>query len=94
MTVSALAMMNTFIPVSPYSKALRTALIDESEVWDLAESIPNGSAAAIVLIEHLWAAPLRNAIARAGGVPVSDEWVHPLDLVEVGLIGAAELERA
>ncbi len=69
-------------------------LIDDSEVWDIADSIPNGSAAAMALIEHVWAAPLRDAIARAGGVPVSDDWVHPLDLVEIGLLEAAELERA
>ena len=29
-----------------------------------------------VLIEHVWAVPLRAAIAKAGGVAVSDEWVH------------------
>jgi uncharacterized membrane protein len=69
-------------------------LIDDSEAWDLADSLPNGGAAAIALIEHLWAEPLRDAIARAGGVPISDNWVHPLDLVEIGLMKAAELEHA
>jgi uncharacterized membrane protein len=68
-------------------------LIDDDQVWNVADSIPNGSAAAVALIEHLWAAPLRDAIARAGGV-ASGDWVHPLDLVEIGLIEAAELERA
>lgn len=66
-------------------------LIDEAEVWDIADTIEPGSAAAIALIEHLWALPLRDAIARAGGVPVSDAWVHPLDLVEIGLMAADEL---
>jgi uncharacterized membrane protein len=69
-------------------------LIDDDEVWNIADSLPNGSAAAVALIEHLWAAPLRDAIARAGGVPVSDNWIHPLDLVEIGLMKAAELEPA
>jgi uncharacterized membrane protein len=66
-------------------------LIDESEVWDVADSIEPGSAAAIALIEHVWAVPLRAAIAKAGGVAVSDEWVHPLDLLEIGLLAADEL---
>jgi hypothetical protein len=44
------------------------------------------------VIEHVWAGPLRGAIARAGGITVSDSWVHPLDLVEVGLLAADELE--
>lgn len=69
-------------------------VIDESEVWDVADTIEPGSAAAIALIEHLWATPLRDAIARAGGVPVSDAWVHPLDLVEIGLLAADELDPA
>jgi uncharacterized membrane protein len=67
-------------------------LIDEDEMWDIAETIPNGSAAAIALIEHRWAIPLREAITRAGGFPLSDAWVHPLDLVAVGLMAAEELD--
>ena len=66
-------------------------LINEAEVWDVAEAIEPGSAAAIALIEHVWAVPLRAAIAKAGGVAVSDEWVHPLDLVEIGVLASAEV---
>jgi len=67
-------------------------LIPEEEVWDVAATIEPGTAAAIALIEHVWAIPLRDAIVRAGGVPVSDGWIHPLDLVEVGLLAAEDLE--
>jgi uncharacterized membrane protein len=66
-------------------------LIPEDEMYDVADTIPPGSAAALALIEHVWAGPLRDAIAEAGGTPVSDSWVHPLDLVEVGLLAADEL---
>jgi uncharacterized membrane protein len=69
-------------------------VIDEAEVWDVAETIEPGSAAAIALIEHVWALPLRDAIVRAGGVPVSDSWVHPLDLVEIGLLAAEDVPEA
>ena len=69
-------------------------IIDEEQAWDVAAQIPAGGAAAIALIEHVWAAPLRAAIARAGGVPISDGWVHPLDLVEIGLLAADELDPA
>ena len=41
----------------------------EEEGWDILEDIPNGSAAALILLEHHWAVPLRDAIARAGGFP-------------------------
>jgi uncharacterized membrane protein len=67
-------------------------LMPDSELYDVADSIEPGGAAALALIEHCWAAPLRDAIVRAGGVPVSDSWVHPLDLVEIGLLAADELE--
>ena len=65
-------------------------LIDEAELWNVADSIPEGGAAALALIEHVWAAPLRDAIVRAGGVPVSDGWIHPKDLVEIGLVASVE----
>ena len=69
-------------------------VIGDDAMWDLVATIPNGTAAAIALIEHHWAIPLRDAIARAGGFPLSDAWVHPLDLVEVGLMAADEVETA
>jgi uncharacterized membrane protein len=58
--------------------------------WDVLEDIPNDSAAALVLIEHHWAVPLRDAIARAGGFRISDGFISPLDLVEIGLVTAEE----
>ena len=41
-------------------------------------------------MEHHWAVPLRNAIARAGGFRLSDGFISPLDLVEIGLLEAEE----
>jgi uncharacterized membrane protein len=65
-------------------------LISEGEVWYVADAIPNGSAAAIILLEHLWAIPLRDAIVGAGGVALADRWIHASDLVAVGIAAAAE----
>jgi uncharacterized membrane protein len=58
--------------------------------WVVVEDIPNDSAAALLLIEHHWAVPLRDAIARAGGRRISDGFISPLDLVEIGLVSAEE----
>ena len=58
---------------------------DAEGVWDVIDEIPNDSAVAIVLLEHHWAVPLRDAIARAGGFPVADSFISPLDLVAIGL---------
>ena len=60
------------------------------EDWDILEDIPNGSAAALILLEHQWAVPLRDAIARAGGYRISDGFISPLDLIEAGLHSAEE----
>jgi uncharacterized membrane protein len=57
----------------------------EEEAWDILGEIPNDSAAALILLEHQWAVPLRDAIAAAGGFRISDGFISPLDLVEVGL---------
>ena len=65
----------------------------EEEGWDILEDIPNGSAAALVLLEHHWAVPLRDAIARAGGFRISDGFISPLDLVEIGLVSAEEAKE-
>ena len=63
------------------------------EEWDVIEEIPNDSAAALILLEHHWAVPLRDAIARAGGFRISDGFISPLDLVEIGLATAEEAEE-
>jgi uncharacterized membrane protein len=66
---------------------------EDDDVWDVLEEIPNGSAAALVLLEHHWAVPLRDAIARAGGFRISDGFISPLDLIEVGLVSRQEAEE-
>lgn len=59
-------------------------LYDPEDVWVLAEQIPPGMTAAIALLEHRWAIPMRDAITGAGGVVLADEWIHPEDLVRYG----------
>jgi uncharacterized membrane protein len=65
----------------------------DEEAWDVIEEIPNDSAAALILIEHHWAVGLRNAVANAGGFRISDGFISPLDLVEIGLLTRAEAEE-
>ena len=65
----------------------------DEDAWDVLEEIPNDSAAALILLEHHWAVPLRDAIARAGGFRISDGFISPLDLVEIGLMSREEAER-
>jgi uncharacterized membrane protein len=62
----------------------------DEQAWDVLADIPDDSAAALVLLEHHWAVPLRDAIARAGGFRLSDGFISPLDLVAIGLLEAEE----
>lgn len=48
--------------------------------WSLADWLPRGAAAAIILLEHRWAIPLREAAAGVGAEVFDDAWVHPRDL--------------
>src|SRR5207237_6905930 len=65
-------------------------VFSDEQAWDVLEEIPNNSAAALILLEHHWAVPLRDAIVRAGGFRISDGFISPLDLVEIGLVSAEE----
>jgi hypothetical protein len=68
-------------------------VFSDEQAWDVLADIPNDSAAALILIEHHWAVPLRDAIARAGGFRLSDGFISPLDLVEIGLMEADEAKN-
>src|SRR6476661_8442314 len=69
------------------------SVFTDEEAWDVLEDIPNDSAAALLLLEHHWAVPLRDAIARAGGFRLSDGFISPLDLVAIGLVTAEEAQE-
>jgi uncharacterized membrane protein len=47
-------------------------LFTEEDVDELAADVPPGSAAAIALLEYMWATKLRDAIRRAHGVVFSE----------------------
>ena len=52
-------------------------VFDDEEVWYIADAIPEGMTAAIAVLEHRWAIPLRNAIADAGGVRAHGQVAAP-----------------
>ena len=59
---------------------------DTGEAWAITDAIPAGTYAAVALIEHPWAIPLRGAIVRGGGFALEDTWLHPSDLIAVGAV--------
>ena len=65
----------------------------EDDAWDVIEDIPPDTAAALILIEHHWAVPLRDAVMRANGFRIADGFISPLDLVAIGLLSADEAQE-
>ena len=66
------------------AEAAEGGLLGEA-VWSVADVVPPGSMAAVALLEHRWAIPLRDAVRRAGGAALADAWIHPEDLVLYGV---------
>ena len=64
--------------------AERDAGLSVDRMQELADSIPAGSAAAILVIEHHWAASLRDAIVDAGGRTLMQAMIAPDALAIVG----------
>src|SRR3954464_11661812 len=69
------------------------APFSDEGAWDVLADIPNGSAAALLLLEHHWAVGLRDAIMRAGGMRLADGFISPLDLVAIGVLEAEEAKQ-
>jgi uncharacterized membrane protein len=65
-------------------------MFSAEEVWDVVEDIPADTAALLLMVEHHWAVPLRDAVARAGGFRIADGFISPYDLVDVGIMTAED----
>lgn len=57
---------------------------DAGDAWAISDAIPAGTSAAVALIEHRWAIPLRGAISGCGGFALEDTWLHQADLIAAG----------
>ena len=63
------------------------SLIAEEDVEDLAEALEPNSSAAILLFEHTWAIPFRDAIANSGGQLVARLPITAEALAEIAAAG-------
>lgn len=50
---------------------------DQDDIDEMADLLENNTAAGLLVIEHLWAKPLKQAIINAGGVLVAEGRIHP-----------------
>ena len=62
----------------------------DQEVLDIAAALLPGTSAAVVILEHRWAIPLREAIDRTDGGVVVDAWLQPSDLEAAGITATGD----
>jgi uncharacterized membrane protein len=58
---------------------------DTHELLKVAESLPPGSAGAILLIEHLWLKKFKEEFRNAGGTVLAQTYITPESLVALGM---------
>ena len=58
--------------------------MEPKEVHAVSEEIPEGSIALMLILEHLWALPLKKTIREAGGSLLIQDFVSPETLIGVG----------
>ena len=59
-------------------------IFDEDDLFRITQVLGNDTSAAVVLLEHIWVRPLLDAVARAGGVELTSEWVPPEAVLSLG----------
>lgn len=55
----------------------KSSAIGDDDIEEAAELLENDTAAALLVIEHLWARMLKRATLNAGGVLVAEGRIHP-----------------
>ena len=60
--------------------------LDADSLVTIAEDIPPGGAAMIVVIEHKWAIPFRDAARASGGILIAQDFLSPEALIALGAL--------
>jgi uncharacterized membrane protein len=66
--------------------------LDDDDIDEIADRIPRGTAAAFILLEHLWAIGLKESLRNTNGVVIAHGWLTPAKLIMMGAEAAAEAE--
>jgi hypothetical protein len=63
--------------------ASRRTVVERSLEGDLGKSLEPGSAVAVLLVEHVWARAMEDAVARVGGRALASEFVDAAKLSDL-----------
>jgi uncharacterized membrane protein len=64
--------------------------IDADGLSTIADDIPPGGAAMLLVIDHQWAIPFRDAVRAQGGILISQDFLSPEALIALGAEVALE----
>jgi hypothetical protein len=64
------------------------------ELLEIADQVPFGSSALMLLFEHVWAIGLKEAVQNAGGFVLAQGFVTPATLVALGAELAEDVAEA
>jgi uncharacterized membrane protein len=71
--------------------ATQTFGLSSKDIQNMAVNVPPGKTALLIMFEHRWALPLKEAVQQAGGVVQVQGIVRPEDLIALGAqLAAAE----
>jgi hypothetical protein len=62
---------------------LDNSMIGEDDTAEVGDLLENNTSAGLLIVEHLWAKPLKQAILNANGVLVADGRIHPDAVAEL-----------
>ena len=68
---------NEFIMNIASSTPRANDVVAQDDINEVSDLLENNTAAGLLIIEHLWAKPLKQAIIDAGGVLVAEGRIHP-----------------
>jgi uncharacterized membrane protein len=57
--------------------SIEKGMIDDDDVEEIGALLENNSAAGLLIVEQLWAKPLKRAIIDANGTLIGDGRIHP-----------------
>ena len=58
--------------------------VDAEGLATIADDIPAGGAGMLLVIEHTWAIPLRDAMRASGGILIAQDFLSPEALIAIG----------
>jgi len=59
-------------------------IFDEDDIFRVTQALKPATTAVVVLVEHTWAKGLFDAVDRANGVELMNEWIRPEALLSMG----------